>query len=589
MYSPKRDTLNSSQRIHPRSILKTPNSKAEYKICIEFYLGSISRALVLLLIRKLKKAFPQQGMVQKLQEDTTQSSKKATRTLTKNLQKSSSINFTKCKLQNSSSLTRGDQRSNNQIDPPCIEARLNNLRSQSLQCYEQRKGIKSPYQDGAKNLRYSSQNQVSNIVFYDQTTNLSLKKSEMYTTTNQREYSSPKKKCKVMKSHTLNPREDIGYFNPSSIMINKHNKHSTIKPTKQKISIKKTIDPSVCSEKPPVIPRESNICDKSLGKPPIHNCRNKNKTGNKCTKRQKPSSPIQKYTGRADTISRGSCLTSGSNHDTGSVCSYRSYKSNHLSSVSRERGKNKQLSDRNYEVCKQSNYSKSDVMSVGSLSRKKENFNKTVKFEYVGGKNKKRKHHLLNRVRGCKKESKLTKNQKKTIQKPDHFVDLFTGDQAKTVHEKRSKVNECLKEKIMNSMMSSNIYHINSKKEFLQRHYLSKSIITIESNQINTNGVSLPMKHNTPNKNEIKRKMNKALTQQMEYKRLQKDNEIMQKYHQEIEHNNNHQAEIDQEKMIIIQKKTQQREELRKEMERVLEMKRIQKLQAHEQEYQNCL
>lgn len=53
--------------------------------------------------------------------------------------------------------------------------------------------IESPYNEGKRNFTYSSPNYISNAVFYDQTSNMSISKNEMYKTSTQRFYTPQKK------------------------------------------------------------------------------------------------------------------------------------------------------------------------------------------------------------------------------------------------------------------------------------------------------------------------------------------------------------------------------------------------------------
>lgn len=55
----------------------------------------------------------------------------------------------------------------------------------------------------------------------------------------------------------------------------------------------------------------------------------------------------------------------------------------------------------------------------------------------------KRTHDLLKHLRNNAKEARrLTENQQTLMVKPDHFVDLFTGDHAKVLHEHRNVVRK---------------------------------------------------------------------------------------------------------------------------------------------------
>jgi hypothetical protein len=68
-------------------------------------------------------------------------------------------------------------------------------------------------------LRYASPSQISNAIFYDQTSNLSLNKSEMYQTTTQSFYTPPKAKIQELISKTMDSREQTGYYSPSKHMM----------------------------------------------------------------------------------------------------------------------------------------------------------------------------------------------------------------------------------------------------------------------------------------------------------------------------------------------------------------------------------
>ena len=108
-----------------------------------------------------------------------------------------------------------------QIDPPFIEDRFSKTQVQPLVCYDQYRNIDSPYRGGAKNLRYSSPNYISNAVFYDQTSNLSQDRAEMYKTTAQSDFTPPKANLGQISSRTVDLRPNTGYYSPSRHKIQK--------------------------------------------------------------------------------------------------------------------------------------------------------------------------------------------------------------------------------------------------------------------------------------------------------------------------------------------------------------------------------
>jgi hypothetical protein len=104
------------------------------------------------------------------------------------------------------------------LDEVYVEDRFTKTITQPLMCYSDKRVIDSPYRDGAKNLRYASPNYVSNAVFYDQTSNLSLSKSEMYRTTNQSSY-TPQKYNIERVSQTIDNRKETGYYSPTRHLL----------------------------------------------------------------------------------------------------------------------------------------------------------------------------------------------------------------------------------------------------------------------------------------------------------------------------------------------------------------------------------
>lgn len=100
--------------------------------------------------------------------------------------------------------------------------------------YGNNRAIDSPYRDGAKNLRYASPNYVSNAVFYDQTSNLSVDKNEMYKTTAQR-YFTPQKN-RLQNNSSLDKTQKWEYYSPFRHMMK--DKITTNELKKSKLAIK---------------------------------------------------------------------------------------------------------------------------------------------------------------------------------------------------------------------------------------------------------------------------------------------------------------------------------------------------------------
>ena len=86
-----------------------------------------------------------------------------------------------------------------------------------------------------------------------------------------------------------------------------------------------------------------------------------------------------------------------------------------------------------------------------------------------------------------------------------------------------------------------------------------------------------------------KRELRDALTQQMQRQRSEKDMEVISKFTDEVRHNQRMQQLQMNTEQLQTAKKLQQRDELRREMQRVLEMKRLQKLRATEEEFKYYL
>ena len=105
----------------------------------------------------------------------------------------------------------------NKLDEVYIEDRFSKTYSQPLMWYGDNKVIDSPYREGARNLRYASPNYVSNAVFYDQTSNLSIDKEEMYKTTSQR-YFTPQRN-RTNRNDSLDKVKNFGFYSPSRHII----------------------------------------------------------------------------------------------------------------------------------------------------------------------------------------------------------------------------------------------------------------------------------------------------------------------------------------------------------------------------------
>ncbi|CAI2383920.1 unnamed protein product [Moneuplotes crassus] len=549
IYSPKKRSINSTQKIHSRSVLKTPNLKPDKHL--KSFASPNSRGM--------EEGFSSTRYgTEASKRYHSESKRNAHDEISQNCRKNLSSNFRNYKQKSSSELGKANPGSQTKIDPPFIEERLNHMYSQPLTCYDNGNGIASPYKDGAKNLRYSSPNQVSNIVFYDQTNNLSLKKSEMYVTTSQREYSSPRKKLAVTKSQTINPSKESCFFNPSTVMISKHKKYSAAKSSSKKTKIQ-AVQSEITAQKPPISRRKKK-------------CKARKESRNRSS--SKPKSQMGKYTGRADTIAKKRLV--GFKEDD-STLSYRSYKSSHLSSATKKHHYNPSSSH--------SKTHRPPTHPQAALSP-----SKTLRFEYPSINSQKRTHHLLNQVRGWNTiDNRLSANQKKVMQKPDHFVDLFTGDKA----TKRLPKNPT-----QNSLHPSSSpplaaqfhpnYAYSPHKEFLQSQFLRAKCLQTESpcpllkegNEVRVTEEKFRevWGRKGESKAQVQTMMDKALVKQMEEKRQQKDQEVVQRYQQEIRENQRMKMQICREEEEKIHMKAQQRQELRQEMERVLEMKRMQKL-----------
>ena len=101
-----------------------------------------------------------------------------------------------------------------------IEDRFTRTWQQPLKWYEHKITLDSPYEKGAKNLRYVSPNYVSNAVFYDQNTNFSIQKQEMYQTSTQRFYTPPKSQSSSqIKYEAVHPQPQNTYSNPSKYKL----------------------------------------------------------------------------------------------------------------------------------------------------------------------------------------------------------------------------------------------------------------------------------------------------------------------------------------------------------------------------------
>lgn len=96
-----------------------------------------------------------------------------------------------------------------------------------------------------------------------------------------------------------------------------------------------------------------------------------------------------------------------------------------------------------------------------------------MRFDYPSLDNKKRTHDLLKHLRNTAAEAKkLSLNQQRLIKKPDHFVDLLTGDHMKQLHEKRSKARKYNQKQLVNNVYQS--YEFDHQKAVLQANSYSK-------------------------------------------------------------------------------------------------------------------
>ena len=78
-------------------------------------------------------------------------------------------------------------------------------------------------------------------------------------------------------------------------------------------------------------------------------------------------------------------------------------------------------------------------------------------------------------------------NQQRIIQKPDHFADLLTGDQAKKLHNKRSKARKHNQKEVISKHYQN--YDVDKRKQVLQE----QARLNPSYKGIPTNGVSLPI------------------------------------------------------------------------------------------------
>jgi hypothetical protein len=108
-----------------------------------------------------------------------------------------------------------------QIDAATIEDRFKKTLTGPLVWYDKQRALDSPYRGGEKNLRYSSPNYISNVLFYDQTSNLSISKNEMYQTTSQSYHTSPQHQSDQRPCKTIDMRNNTGCYSPSKHMMDK--------------------------------------------------------------------------------------------------------------------------------------------------------------------------------------------------------------------------------------------------------------------------------------------------------------------------------------------------------------------------------
>lgn len=97
-----------------------------------------------------------------------------------------------------------------------------------------------------------------------------------------------------------------------------------------------------------------------------------------------------------------------------------------------------------------------------------ENLDPSMRFDYPTQRSqRKQKSDILSHLKNTQKlAKKLSKNQKRLLVKPDHFVDLMTGDPQKKLHDQRNKARNHNKKILMNQHYVN--YEITQDKEALQ-------------------------------------------------------------------------------------------------------------------------
>lgn len=277
-----------------------------------------------------------------------------------------------------------------QIEPPFIEQRFSKTHTRPFVWYNKKRQIDSPYSQGARNMRYSSPNNVSNAVFYDQASNLSIENNEMYQTTVQRDYSSPHKKDDQKICKTFDLRNKSGYNSPSKHLIgHKDHKQFTIvnwSPNKQ---MSKSIKYSTM--KPPRNPQKTYSTTDLQGKPPISTSPMKRKSSHKKnSKSYSWRSEIDSQRSGVESWIKSQLNESGSEAKT--VHNYWSYKSNHLSSSSKKKIKVHHTKTNRHKVVKKKSKSKMKNIKEKKYQRNQSLKNRIegviIRFEYPSLNNK---------------------------------------------------------------------------------------------------------------------------------------------------------------------------------------------------------
>lgn len=391
---------------------------------------------------------------------------------------------------------------NNKISEAVIEDRFSKTHTQPLLWYDQRRILDSPYRDGGKNLRYASPNFVSNAVFYDQTSNLSLEKKDMYKTSTQSFYTPPKSqiRAKIPKNdvlitqkyepepmhNTIDFRSNTGYYSPSKHMMDRE----IMCPRSAKKSSRSVMDDDWKSHKSTrsrktnksAIGRKSHA-NGVAGLPPRYVSSNRKQSDMSVVDMQ---SVVSKSDMESTLINVKHKKHKSDVSDMMSAHSYSSYRNNweKNSSYSGNINNHLQISSRHQKdhlkhtkAGSQRNIKQSNTKSGKKTKQKTnvENMDPSMRFDYPPTDSKKHNHDLLKHLRNTKDAAKkLSINKQRLLTKADHFADLLTGDPQKKLHDQRNKA------RVHNQKLLMNLYqsyeHQANKGKYQQQYAIFPSI-----------------------------------------------------------------------------------------------------------------